>query len=146
MIELIMTIVIGGIIAVTAGPLILQGINSYFQSRDMTEMDGQAKPVMERMVREIRGIANPATDISTMTGSQLTFTLNGNSISYTLSGNQLRRNSNPLTANVSSLAFFYYQNNWTSTTANPTQVWRIKIQFQLSSQTFQSSVYLRNAS
>ncbi len=145
LIELIMTIVIGAIISIIVGPIFVQGINSYFKSRDITDINAQGKPAMERMVREIRGIANPATDISTMTASQLTFTLDGSSISYTLSGNQLRRNSNPLASNVSSLTFSYYQNNWTSTTTQASQVWRVQIQFQLSSQTFRTSVFLRNA-
>lgn len=145
LIELIMTIVIGGIISIIVGPIMFQGINSYFQSQEMTDIDAQGKPAMERMVREIRGISNPATDISTMTASQLTFTLDGNSISYTLSGNQLRRNSNPLAANVSSLAFSYFRNDWTTATNDKTLVWRIQIQFQLSSQTFRTSVFLRNA-
>jgi hypothetical protein len=146
MIELIMTIVIGGIIAIIVGPILMQGINGYLRSQDMTEMDAQGKLAMERMVREIREIANPASDISTMTANQLTFTLSGSSISYTLSGNQLRRNSDPLASDVSSLTFSYFKNDWTTATTDRTLVWRIQIQFQLFSQTFRTSVFLRNAS
>jgi len=149
-----MTIVIGAIISIIVGPMLLQGFNAYFKSAVVTDIDGQAKLAMERMVREIRGIANPASDITTMTASQLTFTLNGDSISYTLSGSQLRRNSNPLASNVSSLTFSYYRNDWTTTTTDRTLVWRIQVQFTLSytggagttTRAFQSSVFLRNAS
>lgn len=145
MIELIMTIVIGGILSIMVGPIIVQGINSYFKSQEVTDIDAQGKLAMERMVREIRDIANPGTDISTMTASQLAFTSNGAAVSYTLSGNQLRRNSNPLAAGVSSLAFSYFRSDWTTATNDRTLVWRIQIQFQLSSQTFRTSVFLRNA-
>jgi len=147
MIELIMTIVIGGILSIIVGPIFVQGINSYFQSQKITDVGAQGKLAMERMVREIRNIDNPATDISTMTAGQLTFTLNGTSISYTLSGNQLSRNSDPLASNVSSLTFSYYKNDWTTTTTDKTLVWRIQIQFKFQSslQTFQTSVFLRNA-
>ncbi|MEW6186284.1 MAG: prepilin-type N-terminal cleavage/methylation domain-containing protein [Thermodesulfobacteriota bacterium] len=160
LIELIMTIVIGGVIALAVSPLLSQGFSAYFASTIQADMDSQAKLAMERMSREIRQIQDPPSQIYSMQSDRLSFFLTGvGTITYrrsTTSPNTLVRiesnDSDVLATDVSRLSFRYldYLQN---PVFDPGSVKVVEIQFALKynqaggifSRTFRSMVFLRNA-
>ncbi len=111
LIELVIVIVLGGIIAAISMKLLTQGLSAFLGAVNVTNADQQARLAIERMVRDIRSIRS-ASDIITATNSQFSFTnFSGNNITYTLSSNNLMYNSQILANGIGALGFNYYDNN-----------------------------------
>ncbi len=151
LIELIIVITVLSIVATVMGPLLTYTIRASFAQRQSANIDSQARIAITRMTREISEIrSNTATDLSTMSSSQITFNdTAGNSITYSLSGTTLLRSSQTMATHVSSLAFAYLDANG-NTTATVTSVRYVMISLTMTqdNQTFSLSttVYLRNSS
>lgn len=115
LVELVMVIVLFGIVAAFAAPMVGSGFQAYFTGRDISEVDWQARVAVERMTRELRSVRAPA-DLALAGAGDLTFVdLDGNSIRYCLgtvgtcpgAAGELMRNSQPLATGVNALAFSF---------------------------------------
>ncbi len=115
LIEMIMVIVVLGIIAAVAAPILANAFRAYFTGMDIAETDWQARAALERMSRELRTVRAPADLIITAAGD-LSFTdIDGNVIRYCLgavgtcpgTAGNLMRNSQSLATGVSGLTLSY---------------------------------------
>lgn len=82
LIEMVMSLVLLGIVAITAGMLIYQGTRSFETLSDQKEVSQQARLAFERASRELRSMrctpsgnscAASATDVPVMTASEVRF-------------------------------------------------------------------------
>lgn len=145
LIELIIVVMITGIIAAGSSRLLLQGFRGYFTGRNIVNASEQGSVALERMTREMRGVASPGS-ISVATTSQFTFTdINGNTISYYVSGTQLMRSFNavayPLADNIGGLTLTYYNSAGTSITTPISNIRYIAITLNISFPTFNYNLY-----
>lgn len=107
-VELVLSIAILGVLGLALGPGIATSVQSYQLIASRRAGVAEARAAMERMVREIRQIPASAQVIGIGASSfQFQFPA-GTAITYSLSGSNLLRNSDVLAANVSALAFTYY--------------------------------------
>lgn len=115
LVELVMVIVLFGIVAAFAAPMLGSAFQAWFIGRDISEVDWQARVAVERITRELRTVRAPA-DLVLAAADDLTFVdLDGNSIRYcqgavgTCPGaaGELMRNSQPLAAGIGGLAFSF---------------------------------------
>ena len=123
--ELVAVIVVIGIIAAVAGPVLDTGFRSYFTGKDISETDWEARVATERMTRDLRSIRAPA-DLAITSASDITFVdLDGVSVRYCAgavggcpgTAGDLMRNGQPLAAGISALTFTFL-----TRTAAPTAV------------------------
>jgi prepilin-type N-terminal cleavage/methylation domain-containing protein len=155
LIELIMVIVLLGVVAAVAAPVLSGGFRAYFIGRDITETDWQARVALERMSRELRTVRAPA-DLTLTSASDITFTdVDGNSIRYcmgTVAGcpgaaGELMRNTQPLAAGISGLTFSYLTRA-AAATGVAAQVFYITVAFTATqntvSKSFQTTASPRN--
>jgi len=150
LVEVVLTLVLVGIIAVIAGLLMQQGVVTYLAQENETNLAGQGRLGIERIAREVRSIrSNTAADLPTMTATMLNFVdLGGNAVTYTASGGTVTRNGVVLTsATTSTLGFSYLKRDGTTATS-ATQVWVIQVDLVLTlnneSQTYRIRVHPRN--
>lgn len=149
-IELIIVIVVLGILASVAGPMIYQMSNAMITGTELQNISAKSRLSFERMERELRLIkSNSSSDLNIATNS-ITFTkLNNQSVTYTLSGTNLMRNSQILISDVTSLQFTYYTSAGAVTTTG-SSVRFIKIQVTIAqnshSTTLGAIVFPRNIS
>ncbi len=113
--EMIMVIVVLGIVAAVAAPVMANAFRAYFTGKDIAETDWQARAALERMSRELRTVRAPA-DLVITSASDLSFTdIDGNVIRYCLgavgtcpgTAGNLMRNSQSLATGVSGLTLSY---------------------------------------
>lgn len=150
LIELILSMVLMGIVAVTAGMLIYQGTRSFEALSDQKEVTQQATLALERVSRELRPMkctpsgnscAPSVTDIPVMTVSELRF-LNSSyeGRGFRLSGNTLMLRDGTgagdpeyaLATGVSSLTFEYLKSDGTSA-ASVSELWTVSMNMALAS-------------
>ncbi len=115
--EIVVVLIILGIIASLAAPLVLNAARSAAIEHNFANTISQGQNASTQMTHAIRNLQT----LTTMTSSNLSFTDNdNNSISYTLSGSNLMQGSNILAHNVTGLSFSYYDSalNSTATPAN----------------------------
>lgn len=150
-----MVIVLFGILAAIAAPLMSGGFTAYFTGKDIAEADWQARVALERMTRELRTIRSPA-DLTITSGSDITFIdVDDNSIRYCpgavggcpgVSGD-LTRNSQPLANGISALTFSYLDRNYAAT-ATAANVFYVVVAFTATQnsvvKTYQATVSPRN--
>ena len=138
LIELIITIVIGGIISGMAALILMQGVKAYTDEQSRSDVHYQARSAMERMAREIR-TARSASEIGTAvlgtitgnpTNSFIFVDVSGTNITYSLGGTTLNRTvggvPSALAQGVTTLQFQHYTSAGVLTTA-PASVWLIEI-------------------
>lgn len=110
LIEMTLSIVLIGIIGVVAGNAFLYSTESVLTANNAREAMQVDRLAMDRMIREIRNVADN-TQVLTATGVTFQFIdVDGNTISFTLAAPTLNRVSttvDPLTSNVSGLTFTY---------------------------------------
>ena len=124
LIEMILVIVIGGIIAVVGAQMLGGTFSAYFVGRDTVVRDWNARVALERMSRELRAARSATSnDIDIASSTQLRFIdTDGASVCYYASGTTLMRsddfaaacgttNPQPLADGISNLSFGYYQQN-----------------------------------
>ncbi|MDP8229668.1 MAG: prepilin-type N-terminal cleavage/methylation domain-containing protein [Candidatus Gorgyraea atricola] len=153
LIELVIVIVILGIIASTATPLLLAISDSVTFLISRAGMDQAADIALSRMAREMRRLKDDSS-VNTAASSQFSFDdVNSNTISYSLSSMNLMRNSDILASDVQSLSFTYYGDSGSTISTpvvspNETDIRRIDIslEFQSGDQTlyYESQVRPRN--
>lgn len=115
LVELVMVIVLFGIVAAFAAPLVGSGFQAWFTGRDISEVDWQARVAVERMTRELRAARAP-TDLALAGAGDLTFVdVDGNAVRYCLgtvgtcpgAAGELMRNSQPLASGIGTLTFTF---------------------------------------
>jgi prepilin-type N-terminal cleavage/methylation domain-containing protein len=126
LIELVMVMVVFGIVAAIAAPVMSSGFQAYFTGKDIAEVDWQARVAVERMTRELRAVRAPA-DLALASAGDLTFVdVEGNSIRYCLgavgtcpgAAGELMRNAQPLATGIGALTFAFLTRG-AGATANP---------------------------
>jgi prepilin-type N-terminal cleavage/methylation domain-containing protein len=157
LIELIITIVLVGIIAGTAGMLLNKGTQAYIDENQRAAATTQGRLGLERMAREIRSIPQPGAIVGPITNptSSLAFSDSvGLSIVYAHNGatGTLDRTEGAglpviLADGVTTLEFRHYDKAGALTTT-PATIWQIRIDLTVTkggqSQVFRMSVYPRN--
>lgn len=147
LIEAVLGIVLLGILAMAAMPVITGGITAYATTTTSLNTLSKLRYATERMAREVREVrrstVTPAdydiiTNISTGTSTSLVFTKSdGNQVSLNLSGaNVTLAYSTPavsstLTDQASGLTFRYYQNDGTTAASSVSNVAFVDIQLDL---------------
>lgn len=158
LIEIVITIVIVGIISGIAAVIIAQGVRSYSDEQDRSDMRYRAGLALERMSREIRMIRSAsAADIPIMTGSILRYTdINGAAMGFRLNAGAIERTEdngatwNPLATNITAPGgnLFTYLDSAGSVTGSQASLWFVQIEFTATqgaeTETFRSSVHPRN--
>ena len=144
LIEIVMVIVILGIIATIAAPLILNSARLANLQHDFANTTTQGQNAATQITHDIRNIKS----ISTMDADELSFIDNNDeTVTYSMNDGNLEQGSNILAQNVSGLAFTYL-NSSLSTTTDTSSVKYISFSFTITnnseSQTFANSIYLRN--
>lgn len=152
LVELILSIIIIGIMAVAMGRILGIGIDSYSLVVDRREMLQRGRLAMNMMTNELQTIQDPATEIASISATQISFTnADSEAVTYQVSGGSLLRNGQTLASDVDASSGFAYYTLNNAVTADPTQVYRIGITLvidlgssQSGSITLESDVYLRN--
>lgn len=115
LIELVIVIVIMGIISGIVGKILFQSFQTFIVSQNISNADWQGLLSMNVVTNDIHNIRS-ANDITTISASSFAFVdMTGTSVTYTLSGSSLQRNGLTLASGVSSIAFAYYDKNYTVT-------------------------------
>jgi len=136
MIELVMVIVILSVIAAIGSGIIHQGFRSYMTQKDLAHLDSQGRLALERMARELRLVRTAtALDLTISPTTEITFTdTAGDTIRFyrDIPSNTLMRTENanptqPLSNNITSMDFTYYDTNGVAT-AIVTQMRYISVQ------------------
>ena len=143
-VELVLSIAILGILGTALGPGIASSVKTYSLTASRRQTTAEARAGMARMVAEIRQIPGSAQVISIgATSFQFQFPV-GTTITYSLSGSNLLRNADVLVANVSSLAFAYYDESG-AVTAVAANVRSVQISFTTTApMTLRTRVFLVN--
>ena len=151
LVELIVVIVVLGIVASMGAVVVRDGILGYLRGREITSADWQGRLALERITRELRGIASPnysniaATSCGSSTFGFSDFT--ANPISYTQSTGTLTRNGQPLADSVTGLRF-YCLTSTVQPTTTLSDVYYVTVSMVVStantSATYRSTVRPRN--
>lgn len=133
--ELVMVMVLFGIVAAVAAPVVSSGFQAYFTGRDIAEVDWQARVALERMTRELRAMRAPSDLVITAADDIAFADVDGNLIRYCLAGGgcagaagDLMRNGQPLASGISALDFSFLTRS-ASPTATPAQVFYVTVAF-----------------
>jgi prepilin-type N-terminal cleavage/methylation domain-containing protein len=134
LVELVVVIIIAGIILSFSATLLMQGFRSYFIGRDIETARQKGAFAIGYVVNDIHSIASPRlVNATTSSSTNLTFTnVGGDIVSYSFnseSGQVIRALNyvdSILSDQVSSLNFYYYDRNGTSTTPDTGTVYYIK--------------------
>ena len=157
LIELVITIVLVGIIAGTAGMLLIKGTQAYIDEDRRAAATSQGRLGFERMAREIRSIpqataiavpgANPSSSLafSDLTGLPITYARNV--ATSTLDRTEGAGLPVILADGVTTLEFRHYDKAGVLTTT-PANIWQIQIDLTVikggETQVFRMRVYPRN--
>lgn len=136
LIELVLVMVVFGIVAAVAAPVVGSGFQAYFTGRDISEVDWQARVALERMTRELRAMRAPSDLVITAAGDIAFVDLDGNTIRYCLgavgscagAAGDLMRNGQPLASGISGLDFSFLTRS-AGPTATAAQVYYVTVAF-----------------
>jgi prepilin-type N-terminal cleavage/methylation domain-containing protein len=135
LIELVMVMVLFGIVAAVAAPVVSSGFQAYFTGRDIAEVDWQARVAIERMTRELRAMRAPADLVITAADDIAFVDVEGTLIRYCMAGGgcagaagDLMRNGQPLASGISGLDFSFLTRT-ASPTATAAQVYYVTVAF-----------------
>ena len=151
LVEIVLAVSLVGILFAAAGIVLRQGLDSYATVSERGSALQAARFAIERMTRELRRCGDDADDqIQNISASQISFTDADNiNTSFNLNGDTLRRGTDTLLDNVSSLAFTGYKSDNTQT-ASAQQIRRVRIQMsvlpegQTAPLTLRTDIFLRN--
>lgn len=152
LVELILTMVIMSILFAFVGTIMYTGLKSYSLVSDRQNAISKARMALNLMADELVVISNPATDITSISSTSITFvSAEGESVTYSISSQNLMRDANILTDNVGTGTGFTYYTAGGGTTSTPSQVHRIKIDLAVNADAsvhgvirMTESIYLRN--
>ena len=131
LVELIVVIVVLGIVASMGAIVVRDGMLGYLRGREITSADWQGRLALERITRELRDVAAPASaniDGSSCGSSGFSFvdiTANQINYSYSLASKTLWRNGQPLADNVADLRFYCLQDDGQTYSTIPSAVYYI---------------------
>lgn len=153
LIELILVMVIVGIVAAASSTFLLQAYKTSNLAPDLIEADNAARIAVITMRGELQNIrTNTSSDISNAQTNTITFIdTSNNTITYSLSGTTLLRNGFTFLEQVTAFTLTYLdaQGAVTATVSNIRYIqfsFTVTISAQNYSQTFGSTVFLRNSS
>lgn len=154
-VELVLVLIVFGILAAVAAPLLRTGFEAYATGRDIAETDWQARVAAERMTRELRAIRTPA-DLTITSASDVTFIdLDGATVRYCMgavggcpgTAGELMRNNEPLANGITALAFSFLTRAGAPTGA-PAQVYYVTVDYTATqnavTKSFRATVSPRN--
>ncbi|MBT3182318.1 MAG: prepilin-type N-terminal cleavage/methylation domain-containing protein [Deltaproteobacteria bacterium] len=152
LVELILSILIISAIFVVMAQILTTGLDSYRLVVNRREALQGVRLAVNMMEGELQTIADPATEIGSITSTSMQFTnAGGQSVTYSISGSDLLRNSKVLANNVGAASGFSYYTSGGSTTTDPAQVYRIDIVVEVDAEEAQfgsveahAGVFLRN--
>ena len=111
LIELIMVIVLLGILAGLAVPLVNELLNSFQYTLDRRDLSESAEVALRRMMREIPRLKNETSVITADATTYRFIDIDNNAIQFQINGSNLERESNGvvdvLAVNVSSFSLTY---------------------------------------
>jgi prepilin-type N-terminal cleavage/methylation domain-containing protein len=156
LIEMVLSIVLIGVIGIVASNLFLYSTRSVLTGNNVREATQVNRLAMDRMIREIRNVANN-TSVTTATATTFAFTdTGGNAVDFTLVGTTLNRAGTALASNVSGLTFTYLDNTGGTIALSPgepkvsplaTDIWWVQIDMTVGTGTdtvqFRSRVHPR---
>jgi type II secretory pathway pseudopilin PulG len=148
MVELVLVIAMLGIAGSMIAPGFMASIKSYNFFNLRAQALSQARAGMDRLVSEARLIPSQSSIVGiAATNFQFQYPA-GTAISYNLNGTNLRRNTDNIIQNISSLSFTYY-NEAGTVTASTSSVRSVGMQFSItppggSTYTLRSRIFLRN--
>jgi prepilin-type N-terminal cleavage/methylation domain-containing protein len=155
LIEMILSIILIGVIGIVASNVFLYSTRSVLTGNNVREATQVNRMAMDRMIREIRNVADN-TRVTVATASTFTYVdVDGNTISFTLAGTNLNRvgtTTDTLAANVSGLTFTYFTNTGAAAVPNlspaATDIWWVQIAMTVGTGTdtvqFRSRVHPRS--
>lgn len=155
LIEIILAIIVISAMVGAMAYIMVNGIDSYGIIVERREALNEARLAVNMISGELESIADPATDISTITSNAITFTGSSGQISFAISGTTLTRTDTNgpslLASNVAAGSGFQYYTAGGATTTTPSQVYRIGIVLGIDSGSassgtvvIRSNVFLRN--
>jgi len=132
LIELLTVIVILSITGVFSAHFIATAAGTYLDVTIREDLVRGGKIGLERMVREIRGLASPTGfDVLSLSSQELSFrNAAGTTISYRFDGSAVLRNGVPLIEWVDSFSFKFFQRDGDST-LNANTLHSVEITFTL---------------
>ena len=129
LIELTVVIVVLGVVAGLGTGIVVDAGRVYSRSRSRTDASADARHALERLSRELAGLAT-AADITAMSSESITFSLDGTPRTFGKSGSSLLRDSKALANDVSAFSLTYYDASG-DITATLAQVRRIAIRIAI---------------
>lgn len=152
LVEVLLSIVMIGAVSVCVSYILILGMNSYSLISDRRDTLQAARLGVNMMINDFQTIANPATDIASISATSITFTpAGGGSVTYQVSGSNLLRGTDVLASNVAVGSGFQYFTVNGASTSNPAQVYRIHVTVTVNAQvtkngtvTINSNAFLRN--
>ena len=152
LVEALLAIVIIGVMMVAVAHILISGMESYSLVSDRREALQEARLAVNMMTGELQTIADPATDIASITPTSITFTSSGGeSVTYAISGTTLLRNTKILAQGVTGASGFAYYTAGGATTTNRAQIHRVGVTVTVDTGvgahgtvTIRSGAYLRN--
>ena len=152
LVEVLLAIVMIGAVSVAVSYILILGMNSYSIISDRRDTLQAARLAVNMMSNDFQNIANPATDIASISATSITFTpAGGGSVTYQVSGSNLLRGADVLASNVAVGSGFQYFTVNGASTSSPAQVYRIRISVTVNAQdvksgtvTINSNAFLRN--
>lgn len=150
--ESLLAMVAISVVVVAVAHIMITGMRSYVLTADRRDALQKARLAVNLMTNELQTIQNPATGISSISSTSITFTpQGGGSVTYSVSGSNLLRGSNILASNVTAATGFVYYTTGGATTSTPSAVHRIHITVAVDTGTsahgvvtINSNIYLRN--
>jgi prepilin-type N-terminal cleavage/methylation domain-containing protein len=155
LVESILAIVVISALAVALVNILITALDSYGLIVDRREALQRARLAANMMAGELQVIEDPATDITAISPSSITFDSVVGSVTYAIAGNTLTRTdgsgTSTLADDLTGGSGFQYYTAGGATTTNPAQVYRIGFVIGVDTGTpeygtvvINSDVYLRN--
>lgn len=152
LVEALLSIVIIGVMLVAVAYIMVSGMESYALISDRREALQEARLAVNMTTGEFQTIADPATDIASISPTSITFrAAGGESVTYAISGTTLTRNTKTLAEHVAPGSGFTWYTVGGTTTADPARVHRIRVALEVDTGvgshgdvTIISGAYLRN--
>jgi prepilin-type N-terminal cleavage/methylation domain-containing protein len=120
LIELVLVIVIMGVISIVVGKILFHSFQTFVTSQNISDVDWNGQLTMANFSNDVHTIRS-ASDIATIAANTFSFVdTTGTTVTYQLSGSTLTRSGQTLATGVTSIAFAYYDKDYsvTATAAN----------------------------
>lgn len=155
LVELIIVVVILSILSIGFGRFMAKSVEGWTWTEDQADNSATARLALDRVAREVSAMPQPATSVSTMTATTLSFTgSDGSARSFSWSGTpgapltfSLAGTGHPLVEAADSVAFSYLDSAGNSTAAAAT-LWRVVVTVVTGNgahrTTYRTGIHVRN--